>query len=125
MEYYVGQIFIDSYPPEAASWCNETGEDYIAEIEPDELGRKRYQIKKITFTTEEQQAQARTIRDEYFGLYVDWYQSKPLLWAEMSETDKTDIENYREYLKHYTDAPEWWLNNPKTFDEWKAGNNGE
>jgi len=123
-EYYVGQIFIDSYPPEAASWCNETG-NKIEEIEPTQEGARRFQIQEIIITVEEQKTDARTIRDEYFGLYVDWYQSKPLLWAEMSETDKTDIENYREYLKHYTDAPEWWLNNPKTFDEWKAGNNGE
>lgn len=47
MEFYVGQIFINEYPPEAAIWCNETGENYIAEIEPDELGRTRYQIKSM------------------------------------------------------------------------------
>lgn len=44
-EYYVvGQIFIDSYPSEAASWCNNSGDKYhIAEIEPED-GHRRFQI---------------------------------------------------------------------------------
>lgn len=43
-EYYIGQIFIDTYPEEAAAWCNE-GNGYIDEIEP-KSGKRRFQIKE-------------------------------------------------------------------------------
>lgn len=33
MEFYIGQIFEGIYPPEAAQWCNERQDCYIAEIE--------------------------------------------------------------------------------------------
>ncbi|MBR2681492.1 MAG: hypothetical protein IKE23_12235, partial [Exiguobacterium sp.] len=33
-EYYIGQIFTEIYPPEAAEWCNSRGDCYIAEIKP-------------------------------------------------------------------------------------------
>lgn len=60
------------------------------------------------------------IREEYFEKYVDWYQSKSLLWEEMTEEEKTDIANYRIYLKDYTLEDEWWEREPLTFDEWKS-----
>lgn len=60
------------------------------------------------------------IREDYFEKYVDWYQSKPLLWEEMTEEEKTDIANYRIYLKDYTLEDEWWEREPLTFNEWKA-----
>lgn len=30
MEYYIGYVFDDMYPPEAAQWCNENGTRHIA-----------------------------------------------------------------------------------------------
>jgi hypothetical protein len=60
-----------------------------------------------------------TIREDYFIKYVDWYQSKPLLWEEMTEKEKTDVANYRIYLKDYTLEEDWWERQPLTFDEWK------
>ena len=43
-EYYVGQIFIDSYPTGAADFCNE--HNYcLNDIEPED-GHKRYQIQE-------------------------------------------------------------------------------
>ena len=70
-------------------------------------------------TEDEIKAQMLEIRDEYFARYVDWYQSKHLLWEEMSGEQKDDIKAYREYLKAYNDTEEWWKNPPMTFDEWK------
>ena len=60
------------------------------------------------------------IREDYFEKYVDWYQSKPLLLEEMTEEEKTDIANYRIYLKDFTLKEEWWEKEPLTFDEWKV-----
>jgi len=31
MEYFIGQIFENEYPPEAATWCNETQLGHIEE----------------------------------------------------------------------------------------------
>ena len=42
-EFYLGQIFEDEYPPEAAEWCNEGQVYHIDEIEPDGETR-RFQI---------------------------------------------------------------------------------
>lgn len=59
------------------------------------------------------------MREQYFAQYIDWYQSKPLLWSELSEEEKSDISEYRQYLKDYTFTENWFENNPLSFDEWK------
>lgn len=46
-DFYIGQIFIGSYPPEAASWCNNRQDCYITVIEPLEDGTRRFQIVAI------------------------------------------------------------------------------
>jgi hypothetical protein len=51
-EYYIGQIFIKEYPPEAAEWCNN-GHGYIEEIEPIN-GIPRWQIFGIPEPTPEE-----------------------------------------------------------------------
>jgi len=71
-------------------------------------------------TVEEKQQAVRVVREQYFTDYVDWYQSKPLLWVEMTEEEKTDIVNYRKYLMDYTNQENWYEHNPLNFDEWKA-----
>ena len=62
-EFEVGQIFEDSYPPEAALWCNEAGKYFIEEIE--KAGdKRRFQIKETPApTTEELAERARGQRD--------------------------------------------------------------
>lgn len=42
-EYYIGQIFTEMYPPEAAEWCNSRGDCYITEIEA-EGDTRRFKI---------------------------------------------------------------------------------
>lgn len=95
---------------------------------------KGYEIKETSEAleawglTEEEQKQAdlenkqkavRAVREQYFTEYVDWYQSKPLLWEEMTEEERAYIAEYRQYLKDYTKGENWWEQNPKTFEEWK------
>lgn len=52
MEYYIGQIFEEMYPPEAAEWCNN-GNGYIEEIEPLK-GVRRFEIKAVPELTPEE-----------------------------------------------------------------------
>lgn len=68
---------------------------------------------------EEKEKDIRSIREQYFAQYIDWYQSKPLLWSELSEEEKSNISEYRQYLKDYTLTENWFENNPLSFDEWK------
>lgn len=97
--------------------------------------QKGYEIKETEttleawgYTQEEQaekdladkQTQVRVVREQYFADYVDFYQSKPLLWEEMTEEEKQDIADYRKYLMDYTKEENWWEQNPLTFEEWKT-----
>lgn len=45
MNFEIGQIFEDNYPPEAAVWSNESGEAHIEEIASSD-GVRRWQIVK-------------------------------------------------------------------------------
>lgn len=53
-EYYINQIFEDTYPPEAAAWCNKN-RAYIAELDPVD-GVRRFQIVAVPEPTEEELA---------------------------------------------------------------------
>lgn len=60
--YEANMIFTGEYLPSAAMWCNNSGNHYIAEIDKDEEGRRRFQIIKVPDPTEEEiaaQTQAR------------------------------------------------------------------
>lgn len=99
--------------------------------------RKGYEIKETEnaleawgLTAEEQaekdlldkQTSVRAVREQFFEQYVDWYQSKPLLWEEMTDEEKQDIADYRKYLMDYTKEENWWEKNPLNFEEWKNAN---
>ena len=67
--FQIGQVFEESYPPEAAVWCNESGKAYIEEIEPTAEGVRRFKIVGIPEPTAEEVkaqalAQAKTERAE-------------------------------------------------------------
>ena len=52
-EFYIGQIFENIYPIEAAQWCNDCGNCCIAEIDAlDNI--RRFEIKAIPQPTEEE-----------------------------------------------------------------------
>ena len=51
--FYIGQIFDGSYPPEAAIWCN-ANHAYI-----DVIGTKKYEIKAVPAPSEEEIKQQR------------------------------------------------------------------
>ena len=59
-----------------------------------------------------------SIRDSYFISEVDWYQSKPWLLEEMDETEISYRKEYRDYLKTYNDAEEWWKAEPLNYEDW-------
>lgn len=88
-----------------------TSEDYIKT--PSE-----YILKDDEKAIELQKEKVISIRDEYFDKYVDWYQSKPLMWEELTAKEKQLISDYRVYLRDYNDRRLWWEQEPMTYDEW-------
>ena len=125
-EYFIGQIFEVMYPVDASDWANDNSAQII-EIEPAEVFHdgvakvvRRFRIVPLYPETEEKKkAKMLEIRDHYFDIYVDWYQSKPLLWSELTKAEKDDIKAYRIYLKDYNDTEQWWENEPLNFETWK------
>ena len=115
---------------EARDWASSHNTTFNELVDKRNLPKRYFQIGSEPETpiqptptdpTEEQmKEQVRLFRAGGFERYVDWYQSKPLLWDELTQAEKDDIAAYREYLKDYTNQENWWLQNPLEYDEWKA-----
>ena len=121
-EYFIGQTFIGMYPEEAKYWCDAHNAK-ITEIEPIETEKgmeRQFRIYPQSGETDiQKQERMLAVRDSYFEKYVDWYQSKPLLWSEMTKAEKDEIKAYRIYLKDYNNTENWWENEPMDFETWK------
>lgn len=83
---------------------------------------------EITITMDEAMAKVRGTRDWMLEVYVDFFQSKPLVWADLSETEKNELIAYRQalldwpatlqdiygdvppnsYAKHQPSQPSWF-----------------
>lgn len=77
----------------------------------------------VIYTDEAELAEAqkdyvREIRNSYLVEYVDGVVSNPLRWADMSDELKQMYTDYRRYLLDYTEGENWWLQLPKTLEEW-------
>lgn len=66
-------------------------------------------------STEQLKSDIRIIRNIYLQS-TDYTQ---LADVSLSQSEKQLFAQYRQYLRDYTDTPNWWLNNPKTFEDWK------
>ena len=88
-------------------WCNQN--NYM--IDEDEM---------YYFTTprgeDKLKEQVRSVRDSFLQA-TDYTQ---LPDAPFTDEEKAQYAEYRQYLRDYTETPNWWLENPKTFDEWSA-----
>lgn len=77
----------------------------------------------VVYTSEEELNQAkaaavRAIRNSYLEKYVDPKQLV-MVWESLSAEDKKLYADYRQYLLDYTEAEDWYLQNPMTLDEWE------
>lgn len=75
---------------------------------------KGYAPQKPEPTIEEQQSDVRRIRNNYL-FDTDYTQ---LGDAPYTQEEKNKYAQYRKYLRDYTKQPNWWLEYPKTFEEW-------
>jgi hypothetical protein len=95
MDFYIEKIFEGEYPPEAAVWCNERGDCYIEEIEPQD-GVRRFQIVKVPEPTDEEIAeQVRLERNRRIA--ATDYLAMPDY--PLSEEEKAAVMVYRQALR--------------------------
>ena len=66
-------------------------------------------------TEDELKQRVRSARNEYLK-DTDFTQ---LVDAPFTDEEKPQYAQYRQYLRDYTNTENWWLQNPKTFEEWK------
>lgn len=98
MEFEIGQIFEGEYPPEAAFWCNDCGDRYIKEIEP-QNGVLRFQIVAVPEPTDDELAsQVRAERDMKIA-ETDYYMMPD--YPADPETLEV-VKNYRKALRDIT-----------------------
>ena len=64
------------------------------------------------------QKEVRAVRNQYLQQY-DYTQ---LIDAPFDEQTKAQYADYRQYLRDYTNEEDWWMQNPKTYAEWKNSN---
>ena len=66
-------------------------------------------------TEDELKTNVRRVRNEY----LQYYDFTQLVDAPFTDEEKAVYAEYRQYLRDYTEGENWWLQNPKTFEEWK------
>lgn len=124
MEYYIGQIFEEMYPAEAADWCNHNNA-MIVEIEPKDNVRQ-FQIQALPpVTVAEKKQNVRNVRDNYINT-IEWrvsrYRDQVELGIETTDTEETYLEilQYMQYLRDYPESSvTWFEQNPLDFDTWR------
>lgn len=100
---------IDQYSA-VAEWCNESGQYHI-----EDDGIYYVVVKNPEKSQQEKEEDVRMTRN----LYLQDYDFTQLADAPFTEEEKQQFAEYRQYLRDYTKTENWWLSNPKTFEEWK------
>lgn len=98
---------LDEYS-QVAEWCNDSGEYTITE------DSRYYKVAPIEISLGDQKDFVRSIRNQYL-LDTDFTQ---LPDSPFTSEEKAQYAGYREYLRGYTDNPNWWLKNPYDFESW-------
>ena len=64
--------------------------------------------------TEQKEAEVRSVRN----LYLEQTDKYMIADYPITDEEREQYKAYRVYLRDYTLEDEWWLANPKTFEEW-------
>lgn len=106
----------------ARKWAQENGttfeEDIDARVTVGDVLKRYFVIgsepKMPEKTVEQKQAEVRAIRNRYLE-ETDKYM---IADYPITDEEREQYKAYRVYLRDYTLEDEWWLENPKTFEEW-------
>lgn len=126
IEYYDGTL--DENFNNARKWARNHNTTFEELIDRRDLPKRYFQIgpKPVQSTPsvpppeskpteDEKKVNMRAIRDMMLQM-TDYTQ---LIDAPFTEEEKASYREYRQYLRDYTEQPNWWEQDPKTYDEWK------
>lgn len=86
-EFFIGQVFEETYPPTAAVWCNSHGDRYITELEKDG-DKRRFQIVAVPAPTlEEVKAQKLAELEQKF---LAWYETEATVTSSLGFVADSD-----------------------------------
>ncbi len=111
--YKDGQIINKQEHIAFANWNNTNGNKFRSES----LGDGTYKIVEVVIpepTVEEKQVQSRAIRNSLLD------DSDKYLMPDFP-TDDAGRElyiQYRQYLRDYTQSPDWWESQPLKYEDW-------
>ncbi|MBO7043796.1 hypothetical protein J6W34_04585 [bacterium] len=93
MEFYIGQIFEDYYPPEVAIFCNESQKCHIEEIDSIN-GHLRYKIveNKTVKISDVEKAREKIMKYNDYLNFTDWYVTRKI---ETGKEIPEDVLNQR------------------------------
>lgn len=110
----------DLHFEEARRWCKSHNVTFDELVEKRNLPNRYFQIGyPIKPTEDEMKITVRLVRNSYLQ-GTDFTQ---LTDAPFTDEEKLKYVQYREYLRNYTNGTNWWLQTPKTFEEWKTLDN--
>ena len=88
-DFRIGQVFEDTYPPEAAEWCNRRGDCFI-----EEAGENSWRIASVSdISVEERMRMLRMVRNARLA------ETDYLLMPDYPLADATAIKAYRQALR--------------------------
>lgn len=114
MKLYKNKMTNTQYA-DLAVYCNKNGKviedkgDYLEAVNPPEP------------TDEEKQVRVRQVRNQYLQ---DTDKYIALSDFPITDEERELYKQYREYLRTYPECQDWYKANPKTYEEWKEGNEG-
>lgn len=109
--YYDGQIINKQEHIAFANWVNANGGGFYSESN----GDGTYTIHKTPEESKtEIQYRIREIRDNALE-QTDKYM---IVDFPISDEDRETMKQYRQYLRDYTQSPNWWGSKPLKYEDW-------
>lgn len=111
--YKDGQIINKQEHIAFANWANANGGKFRSEP----LGDGTYKIVKVVIpepTAEEKQAQVRAMRNSLLDDSDKYFM--PDFPIDMAGRESYKL--YRQYLRDYTQSPDWWESEPLKYEDW-------
>lgn len=105
---------------DAKHWAQEHNTTFEELMDRRDLPKRYFQIgpepQPYVPTEDEMKENVKMIRNAYLQ-QTDFTQ---LSDAPFTVEEKAEYAEYRKYLRDYPEEENWWLQNPKTFEEWKV-----
>ena len=115
---YIDATYDENFE-DAKHWARNHNTTFEELMDRRDLPKRYFQIgnepQPYVPTEDEMKENVKMIRNSYLQ-QTDFTQ---LSDAPFTVEEKAEYAEYRKYLRDYTEEENWWLQNPKTFEEWK------